>query len=63
MGAYREKQSGANEELILQNGYDLYECKVGKKFHLMHWWYLLKDQPKWETTCDQSLEASSKCQG
>ena len=26
----------------------------------MHWWYLLKDQPKWETMCDKSLKASSK---
>jgi len=33
---------------------------VEKKFDLMHWWYLLKDQPKWETMCDKSLEASSK---
>ena len=31
-----------------------------KKFNLMHWWYLLRDQPKWESACDQSLEASSK---
>ena len=31
-----------------------------KKFNLMHWWYLLKDQPKRESTCDQSFEASSK---
>jgi len=26
----------------------------------MHWWYLFRDQPKWESACDQSLEASSK---
>jgi len=58
--AYRKKSSGANEELILQNAHDLYECKVGKMFDLMHWWYLHKDQPKWETICDQFLEASTK---
>jgi len=57
---YREKPSGANEDDIIQNAHDLYEIKMGKKFNLMHWWYLLRDQPKWESACDQSLEASSK---
>jgi len=33
---------------------------LGKKFNLIQWWYLLRDQPKWESACDQSLEASSK---
>jgi len=43
--AYRKKSSGANEDDILQNAHDLYELKMGKKFNLMHWWYLLRDQP------------------
>ena len=51
---------GQIEDDILQNVHDSYEIKVGEKFNLMHWWYLLKDQPKWETTCDQSFEPSSK---
>ena len=58
--AYREKPSGANEDDIIQNAHDLYELKIGKKFNLMHLWYLLRDQPKWKSACDQSLEASSK---
>ena len=58
--AYREKPSGANEDDIIQNAHDLYEIKTGKKFNLMHWWYLLRDQPKWESVCDQSMEAASK---
>jgi len=58
--AYREKLSGINEDDITQNAHDLYEFKMGKKFNLMHWWYLLKDQPIWESACDQSLETSSK---
>ena len=33
---------------------------MGKKFNLIHWWYLLRDQPKWESACDQSIEASLK---
>jgi len=58
--AYWEKPSGANEDDIFQNVHELYKNKLRKKFNLMHWWYLLKDQPKWESACDQSLEASSK---
>ena len=57
---YREKPSGANEDDIIQNTHDLYELKMGKKFNLKHWWCLLRDQLKWETACDQSMEASSK---
>jgi len=38
--AYREKPSGANEDDIIQNDHDIYEIKMGKKFNLMHWWYL-----------------------
>jgi len=33
---------------------------MGKKFNVMHWRYLLRDQPKLESACDQSLEASLK---
>ena len=44
--AYRKKPSGSNEELINQNAHEFYEVKMGKKFDIMHWWYLLKDQPK-----------------
>jgi len=58
--AYREKPSGVNEDNIIQNAHDLYEIKMGKKFNRMHWWYLLRDQPKWKSACDQSLEAPSK---
>ena len=58
--AYRDKPSGTNEEDIIQNAQDLYEFKTGKKFNLMHWWVLLKDEPKWDSVCDQSLQASSK---
>ena len=58
--AYREKPSGANEDDIIQNSHDLYEIKTGKKFNLMHWWYLLRDQLKWESVYDQFLKASSK---
>ena len=58
--AYRANPSGTNEDDIMQNAQDLYVAMVGKAFDLMHWWVLLKDQPKWETFCDQSGEASSK---
>ena len=34
---------------------------VGKPFDLMHWWVLLKDQPKWGVNCDQSTDVASKC--
>ena len=44
----------------MQNAQDLYVSMVGKSFELMHWWVLLNDQPKWETFCDQSAQASSK---
>jgi len=44
--AYREKPSAANEDDIIQNAHDLYEIKMDKKFNLMHWRYLLRDQPK-----------------
>ena len=57
---YREMPSGTNEDDTLQNAHNLYEIKMEKKFNLMHWWYLLQDQPKWESACDQSLESSSK---
>jgi len=43
---YQEKSNGSNEQLIIQNAYDFYEIKMGKKSNLMHWRYLLKDQPK-----------------
>ena len=33
---------------------------MAKKFDLMHWWVLLKDQYKSETFYDQSAKASSK---
>ena len=52
--AYRAKPSGANEDDITQKAQDLYVSMVGKSFDLVHWWVLLKDQPKWETFCDQS---------
>ena len=61
--AYQKKPGGANKDDILQNAHDSCEIKMEKKFNLMHWWYLLRDQPKWESACDQSLEASSKWLG
>lgn len=57
---YREKASGENKENVIQNAQDLYVRMVGKPFDLIHWWALLKDQPKWETFSVQSTEASSK---
>ena len=51
---------GKNENDIIQNAHDLYEIKMGKKYNLMHWWYLLREQPRWESACGQALEASSK---
>ena len=58
--AYRDKPSGTNEDDIIQNAHNIYEYRTGKRFNLMHWWHLLKDQSKWKSECDQSLQASSK---
>ena len=58
--AYRANPSGANEDDITQKAQDLYVDMVGKPFDLMHWWVLLKDQPKWEVNCDQSADVATK---
>jgi len=58
--AYRANLIGANEDDIIQNVQDLNATMVDKPFDLIHWWVLLKDQPKWETFCDQSAKASVK---
>ena len=52
--------SGANEDSIMQLAHANYQTKVGKTFDLMHWWLLLKDVPKWETGCDESIEVAGK---
>jgi len=44
--AYRDKPSGTNEDDVIQRAHDIYEFRMGKRFNLMHWWHLLKDQPK-----------------
>jgi len=59
-GAYRTNPSGANEDTIMQLAHELYLNKVGKRFDLMHWLLLLKDIPKWETLCDESVQVASK---
>jgi len=44
----------------MQKAQHLYIDMGDKPFDLMHWWVLLKDQPKWEVNCDQSADVATK---
>ena len=55
-----QTQMGRMRIILIRLAYDLYETKMGKRFDLMRRWVLLKDQPKYETFCNQSVEASFK---
>ena len=52
--------SGTNEEHIIDEVHDLHFGKIAKKFKVMHWSMLSKEQPKWKIFCDQIIEVSSQ---
>ena len=44
--------SGSIMENIVNCAHEMFLKSMGKKFELEHWYYLLKDQPKWRTFHD-----------
>lgn len=56
----RNNVSGSNIEDIMNRAHETFLKRVGRKFDLEHWYYMLKDQPKWRIFCDTLDEGQSK---
>jgi len=48
----RNNVSRSSIEDIVNFTHDTFLKRVGMKFNFQHWYYLLKDQPKWRTFRD-----------
>ena len=56
----RNNVSGSSMEDIVNRAHEMFLKRVGRKFDLEHWYYLLKDQPKWRTFRDTLDGGQSK---
>jgi hypothetical protein len=43
------KQSGADDVMILETAKQRYKNQTGAEFKRLHWWEALRHQPKWRT--------------
>ncbi|KAF0889942.1 hypothetical protein E2562_034337 [Oryza meyeriana var. granulata] len=39
--------SGYSDDMLEEEAHKMYANKFGKRFLLVHWWKILKDEPKW----------------
>lgn len=39
--------SGYSDDMLEEEAQKMYANKFGKRFQLVHWWKILKDEPKW----------------
>jgi hypothetical protein len=49
--------SGYSNDMLEEEAQKMYANKFGKHFSLVHWWKILKDEPKW---CAQFQETEKK---
>lgn len=51
--------SGYSDDMLEEEAQKVYESRFGKRFSLVHWWKILKDEPKW---CAQFETEKDKCE-
>jgi len=56
-------KSGYSDDQLMDEAQKRYEKKNEKPFTLIHWWKILKDEPKWCTFVAQSEKDKSKKNG
>jgi hypothetical protein len=39
--------SGYSDDMLEEEAQKVYEIRFGKRFQLVHWWKILKEEPKW----------------
>jgi len=39
--------SGYSDDMLEEEAQKVYETRFGKRFQLVHWWKILKEEPKW----------------
>jgi len=39
--------SGYSDDMLEEEAQKIYESRFGKRFSLVHWWKILKEEPKW----------------
>ena len=39
--------SGYSDDMLEEEAQKIYENRFGKRFSLVHWWKILKEEPKW----------------
>jgi len=59
----RLNESGSNVVRIIEKAHELYKMRMSKKFELVHWYAMLKDQPKWKKVCDPTETGSGSGSG
>ncbi|KAL6882030.1 hypothetical protein ACP4OV_011502 [Aristida adscensionis] len=53
-------KSGYSDDQIMEEAQQMYKNKHSKPFQLVHWWKILRNEPKWCTHAAQSEKEKSK---
>ncbi|KAL6854351.1 hypothetical protein ACP4OV_019254 [Aristida adscensionis] len=53
-------KSGYSDDQIMEEAQQMYKKKHSKPFQLVHWWKILRNEPKWCTHAAQSEKEKSK---
>ncbi|KAL6878344.1 hypothetical protein ACP4OV_012514 [Aristida adscensionis] len=53
-------KSGYSDDQIMEEAQQMYKKKHSKPFQLIHWWKILRNEPKWSTHAAQSEKEKSK---
>jgi hypothetical protein len=53
-------KSGYSDNQILEEAQQMYQNKHSKRFQLVHWWNILRNEPKWCTHAAQSEKEKNK---